>query len=101
MSTVHVELLSWLADTVDRENASKDTVLVQEIDDGNTVRDLLVRLADIYPRFGKSVFDVKDRKLSGMVAVFYNGQHIELVNGLETRLNQGDSLTLAPIIEGG
>ena len=58
-------------------------------------------MATAYPRFGELVFDAKSKSLSAKVAVFYNGQHLELANGLDTTLKDGDVLTLLPPIEGG
>ncbi len=72
-----------------------------KIEGSKTVREFLSQLAARYPRFGQIVFDVEAQKLTEKVRLFLNGRHLELVNGLETKLNDGDILTLVPPIAGG
>jgi MoaD family protein len=101
MSKVRLEVLSWLAEALDIEEKSDTVSLEQEIEEGKTVRDLLNRLATRYQRFGQMVFDTNAQKLTGRAVIFFNGRTLELVNGLETKLNDGDTLTFIPLIEGG
>ncbi|MFC2056102.1 MoaD/ThiS family protein [Chloroflexota bacterium] len=101
MSKVHLEILSWLTETLGIEGTSDDVSLDQEIEEDETVRDLLGRLAVKYPRFGQVVFDVKAQKLTDRVSIFFNGRNLELVNGLKTKISDGDILTFVPFIEGG
>ncbi len=101
MSKVRLEILSWLTETLDIEETSSAVSLEQEIEEGKTVRDLINRLATRYQRFGQTVFDINAQKLTGKVSIFFNGRTLELVNGLETKLSDGDTLTFVPLIEGG
>ncbi len=101
MSKVRLEVLSWLAETLDIEEKSGTVSLEQEIEEGKAVWDLLNRLATRYQRFGQIVFDTNAQKLTGRAVIFFNGRTLELVNGLETKLSDGDTLTFVPIIEGG
>ncbi|MFH0768669.1 MAG: MoaD/ThiS family protein [Chloroflexota bacterium] len=101
MSKVHLEILSWLTETLDIEGNNDTISLEQEIEEGKTVSDLLNRLATRYPRFGQVVFDVNAQKLTERVSIFFNGRNLELANGLATRLSDGDTLAfVAPIIGG-
>ena len=101
MSKVRVEFLSWLTDTLGIEGTDDEVNLDQEIEGGERVRDLMSQLALKYPRFGQIVFDVKAQKLTEWVCVFFNGRNLELADGLETKLSNGDTLTFVPPIEGG
>ena len=101
MSKVRLEILSWLTETLGIEGTSDNVSLDQEIEEDKTVRDLLNRLATRYQPFGQIVFDVKAQKLTDRVSVFFNGRNLELVNGLETKLSDGDILTLVASIDGG
>jgi len=101
MSKVRLEFLSWLTDTLDVKGAGDGLILEQEIKDGNTVKELLMRVAAAYPRFSQTVFDIKSQKLSSGVRIFYNDCQLELVNGLETKLNDHDALIFVPVIAGG
>jgi len=96
MGKVHLELFSGLAESLGIEDN-----LEAGIAGDNTVRHLLGELAARYPSFGQFVFDVRTQSLTENVIIFLNDRHIELVNGLETKLNDGDTLTLVPPIEGG
>lgn len=101
MSKVRLEFLAWLADMLGVEGTNEEIILEDKIEGDKTVRDLLSELAVRYPRFGQIVFDMKAQKLTERVSIFLNGRHLELVNGLGTKLNDGDILTLVPPIEGG
>jgi molybdopterin synthase sulfur carrier subunit len=98
---VHIEFLSWLGDTLDNGKGGSGVVLEQTINEGITLKQLLVLLARKHPRFAEDVFDTKAGKLSSGVSVLYNSQPIELVSGLQTRLKDGDHLIILPVVEGG
>lgn len=100
MSKVNLELLSWLTETVGRPSVNEYT-LVWEIKVNSSVKDLLASLARAYPRFKQSVFDTKSQKLNAAVGIFYNGCQLELVEGLGTRLKDGDTITMFPALAGG
>lgn len=101
MSKIRLEFLSWLTDALDVERTGNDVVLEQEIESGNTVKELLIRLAATNPHFAQTVFDVKSQRLSDGVHIFYNGCQLELLNGLETKLKDHDALIFVPVIAGG
>jgi MoaD family protein len=99
--TVHLEILSSLVDTLDTDSKSDTVILEQEIEEGITIRDILNRLSDKYQRLTEVVFDVKAQKQTESVNIFLNGRNIELLNGLMTKLSDGDTLTfIAPIVGG-
>lgn len=101
MSNVRLEFLSRLADTLGVEKTNEEVVLEVKTEGEKTVRGILSELAIKYPRFGELVFDVKTQKLIARVAIFCNGSHLELANGLETRIKDGDVLAFLPPLEGG
>jgi len=96
MSKVRLELFSGLAESLGIEES-----LETDIAGDNTVRHFLGILAARYPRFGQFVFDAPTQSLTENVIIFLNDRHIELMYGLETKLNDGDTLTLVPPVEGG
>ena len=101
MAKVRLEFLSWLTGTLGEARAGKNGVVEVTTGKDTTVREVLGQMATAHPRFGELVFDAQTKKLSAKVAVFYNGQHLEFANGLNTVLKDGDVLTLLPPIEGG
>ena len=66
-----------------------------------SVQELLDRLCARYPRFAEMVFDWRRQELTGQVVIFLNGRHLDLIEGLKTSLNDGDTMTFVPYIEGG
>ena len=101
MSKVRLEVLPSLAETLGIEETSEEVISHQKIAGEKSVRDLLNQLGAKYQRFGHIVFDLNTQKLTGRVVIFFNGHALEPVNGLETKLGDGDTLTFVPAIEGG
>ncbi|MEE8470166.1 MAG: MoaD/ThiS family protein [Dehalococcoidia bacterium] len=101
MGKVHLYALPGLAETLGIERTSEEPIPDQGIGGDTSVRDILNRLCARYQRFGRIVFDMDAQKLTGRVAIFFNGRSLELVNGLESKLSDGDSLTFVAPIEGG
>jgi molybdopterin converting factor small subunit len=98
---INLEFLSWLSETLVWEGSGGTSIREQEIEEGQTTRQLLIQLANQNPRFRQSVFDIKIQKLNEQVFILYNGRLLELAEGLETRLKDGDSLVFVPAIQGG
>ena len=98
---MRLEFLSSIAVALGGEGTTEDTILETKVGDGETIRTLLGRLAGRYPRFGQIVFDAKSKNLSEEVSLFLNGRRLELLDGLETKLKDGDVLSLLPFISGG
>lgn len=101
MDKVRLEVLPSLAETLGIEGTSEEVISDRETEGDNSVRALLNRLCARYQRFGQIVFDINAQKLTGRVVIFFNGSALELVNGLESKLSDGDTLTFVPLIEGG
>ena len=101
MAKIRLEILPSLAETLGIDGTSEEVISDPRSDSTESVKELLNRLGTRYQRFGQIVFDTEAQKLTGQVVIFFNGRSLDLVSGLETRLNDGDTLTLVPLIEGG
>lgn len=66
-------------------------------DDGSTAGDVLQSLDEEYPDL--ELFE--DGSLPEFVTVLKNGQQITHIDGLETELADGDTLSLFPPVAGG
>ncbi|MBF8267754.1 MAG: hypothetical protein HW388_1262 [Dehalococcoidia bacterium] len=99
-NTISLEIFPWLTEVfvAGRTNRLR---LEEERYEGDTVRSLLLRLAQSYPGFAQRVFDPKTQELSDQVSLFHNSRFLELVGGLDTPLAPGDELLLLPAWEGG
>ncbi len=100
MAQVTLEVLSWLSPRLGAQQAGR-TSLQEEVAEGETVRDLLSRLASKYPDFINLVFDSQTGQLTHHVNLVLNSRLIELLQGLDTRLRDGDALLFLPAYSGG
>jgi molybdopterin converting factor small subunit len=97
---IRIEVLPGLSDFVFAGKA-ETIVLEREIKTGASVGELIGNLALEKPSFGEMIFDLKHRKLSGYVTVVLNDRLLESLDGLDTRIGDGDILRLFPVIAGG
>lgn len=100
MAKVQIEVFPWLTELLGGSRTDRMFMDVT-IEDGETVRSLLRRLAAQYPEFAQRAFDARTGLPSPLVSVFLNDRFLELAGGLDTALASGDSLTLIPAWEGG
>ncbi len=99
MPKVQVEVRGWLAE---RLSASPGTLIVpEELPAGATVRDVLISLASKYRGAKELLFDDEMQMLGSLVTVIYNDRYAELVNGLDTRVSDGDRIMIVPAFTGG
>ncbi len=70
--------------------------------DAETIRDVL---EDLKRRYGKQFLETVIDQNTGELRRFYsfmvNGKRVELLDGYDTRLSEGDSVALFPPIGGG
>ncbi len=72
----------------------------EEVEEGMTVKDLLERLSTKLPkRFRELVFEGQD--VSKNVMILVNRRGIRELEGLETKLKDGDEVALLPPVSGG
>ena len=73
-----------------------------EVPEGTTVEGLLVSLLEARGEaLSPHLFDPNTNLLLPYVRIMVNGQTIRFLNGLETRLNEGDEVLLLPLVAGG
>lgn len=101
MGKVRVEVMPWLGETLGMAATSDEVIPESENEGDESVRSLLNRLCARYQLFDQFVFDNNTRQLTGKVVIFLNGCDLELGDGLDTKLSDGDTLTFVPLIVGG
>jgi molybdopterin synthase sulfur carrier subunit len=73
-----------------------------ELKDEALVRDLLFLLAEKHGEpFQKAVYEPKGVDLKPHYIVSVNGLLLNQLNGLETKLKDGDHVVLMPVVTGG
>ncbi|MBI2918334.1 MAG: MoaD/ThiS family protein [Chloroflexi bacterium] len=95
-----IEVFPWLTELFGASRASHMTMDVA-IADGQTVRQLLARLAQQYPDFGQRGFSLETGLPSSLVSLFLNERFLELAGGLDAPLGDGDNIMMIPAWEGG
>ena len=66
---------------------------------GGTVRALIEDLAARFPALGEQIFPGDE--LASYVNVYLDGEDIETLEGLETRVDDSDTVILLPAMAGG
>jgi len=87
---IRVKLLGFLA----RLHGSGEAAL--RFDESPRLRDLLEKLARRKRRFRKAIFD-EDGGLRWNLLILVNRRDISVLEGLDTRLRDGDEVVLAPV----
>jgi MoaD family protein len=94
---VTVEYLGYIKQTLNIQQAETIT-----LNDKATVHDLLVRLAEKHGEpFKKAVYHPADKDLQPHHILALNGLMVNLLNGLDTKLKDGDRVTVMPVVTGG
>ena len=95
-----VRLQFWMAGSPG--GAQSGTVMMEEeIQEGESLRSLLNRLAGRLPQLAGPIFDPETQSLSSEVAVLINDHLDHFSQGLETKLKSGDRIFIFPYLAGG
>ena len=80
---------------------SGKTQLAVNFQEGMSVKALLSKLAQDLPELKKTFNDheLNDSRSNSLILV--NGREISVLNGLETKLNDGDEIIFVPVVHGG
>ncbi len=70
-----------------------------EIENVSSVKELLDKLFERYPQLKERL--IKDGELTPFINIFVNGEDIRHLEGLNTKLKDGDEVTFIPAISGG
>ena len=68
--------------------------------DGGTVGEVLTGISNEHPEFGPRIFD-DSGKVRRFVNVFVNNDDIRFEKGLDTRVVDGQTLSILPAVAGG
>ncbi len=75
-------------------------ILEESLEGEESLRSLLNRLSGRFSTFSESVFDPATQSLSSEVTILIN-DHVNLSQGMETKLKDGDRVLFLPILAGG
>jgi molybdopterin converting factor small subunit len=97
--TPKVRLEFWMADRLGFDQAGP-VILEEPLEEAESLRALLNRLAGRFPYFSENLFDPQTQSLSSEVSILLNN-HTHLSQGMDTRLRDGDRILFLPILAGG
>lgn len=99
MTLSKVRLEFWMADRLGVDQPGP-LIVEEPLEEGESLRSLLTRLAGRIGPFAEAVFDPKTQSLSSEVSLLLNN-HIDLPQGMDTKLKEGDQILFLPILAGG
>jgi len=75
-------------------------VLEEPLGEEESLRHLLTRLSGRFSHFSENLFDPATQTLSSEVSLVINN-HVDLPQGMDTKLKDGDRVLFLPILAGG
>ncbi len=80
---------------------SGKTQLTVNFQENKSLKELLWKLNQEFPSLEKTFTDqlLNDSRSNALILV--NGREISVLNGLETKLNDGDEIVFVPVVHGG
>ena len=100
MSTINLEVIPWLPSLAGKKGEGR-MVLAQEVPEGATVGQFLEQLRSHWPKLVDYVVEPDTQRLTTLVSIIVNDRLLELLDGLDTRLQEGDTVILLPAYSGG
>jgi molybdopterin converting factor small subunit len=99
LPTSKVKLEFWMADRLGFDQPGP-VVLEEPLEEGESLRHLLTRLSGRFSHFSENLFDPGTQSLSSEVTLVFNN-HVDLPEGMDTKLRDGDRVLFLPILAGG
>jgi molybdopterin synthase sulfur carrier subunit len=80
---------------------SGKTQLTVNFKEGTSIKELVTEISQEMPALEKTFSDqqLNDSRSNSLILV--NGREISVLNGLETKLNDGDEIVFVPVVHGG
>jgi MoaD family protein len=79
---------------------SGKTHLTVNFQEGMSLKELVTKISQEMPQLQKTLSNQLDDSRSNAL-VLVNGREISVLNGLETKLNDGDEIVFIPVVHGG
>ena len=73
-----------------------------DLDDDASLADLLYKLSSKFGKpFSPEIYDPEKKEVQPMFMVMINGILMRQLNGIETKLKDGDNIVIMPLMTGG
>lgn len=80
---------------------SGKTQLTINFQEGMSLKDLVTKISQQMPKLEKTFSDHQFNDSRSNALILINGREISVLNGLETKLNDGDEIVFVPVVHGG
>jgi MoaD family protein len=80
---------------------SGKTQLTVNFKEGISIKELVTEISQEMPALEKTFSDQKLNDSRSNSLILINGREISVLNGLETKLNDGDEIVFVPVVHGG
>lgn len=81
--------------------SSKKSKLSLNLENAVSLREVVNKLIEEQPKLRRALIDPELDDPRTNVLMLVNGKEIGVLNGLETKLKDGDELVLVPVVHGG
>jgi MoaD family protein len=68
---------------------------------GMSLKDLVAKISQEMPQLQKIFCDTQFNDSRSNALVLINGREVSVLNGLETKLDEGDEIVFVPVVHGG
>lgn len=100
MNSRKVILQALMNDWLGWDNAGP-MIMEESIEEGESLRMLLNRLAERIPQFRETIFDPRTQSISCEFALMINDRVQSPLGGLDVKLQEGDRILFFPYLAGG
>jgi molybdopterin synthase sulfur carrier subunit len=80
---------------------SGKTQLTINFQEGMSLKELVTKISQKMPKLEKTFSDQQLNDSRSNALILINGREISVLNGLETKLNDGDEIVFVPVVHGG
>jgi sulfur-carrier protein len=80
---------------------SGKTQLTINFQEGMSLKELVTKISQQMPKLEKTFSDQQLNDSRSNALTLINGREISVLNGLETKLNDGDEIVFVPVVHGG
>jgi MoaD family protein len=80
---------------------SGKTQLTINFQEGMSLKELVTKISQQMPKLEKAFSDQQLNDSRSNALILINGREISVLNGLETKLNDGDEIVFVPVVHGG
>ena len=80
---------------------SAKTQLTINHEEGMSIKQLMAKMAQEVPPLERTLSDQQPEDSRFNALILVNGREISVLNGLETKLKDGDEIVFVPVVHGG